>query len=269
MFQAADAVPIGVVILLLTVLLLGAVELGYRVGRYRRRMPDREAESPSGAMVGATLGLLAFMLAFTFGMAATRFDARKRLVLDEANAIGTAYLRAQLIPEPHAAEARGLLRAYVDARLVHARTPDDVAEARTEERVLAAVAESERIHGRLWTGVATMGEADPRSTVLALYAGAINEVIDLHSERIAMGIRNRIPPVIWIALGIFSVLSMVGLGAHAGLASPRRSVGSLLVTLAFVAVLSLIVDLDRGQEGFLRVGQDALFDVRASMDAAD
>src|SRR6478736_1341916 len=111
-----DQLPLWGLFLTIVVLVLAAIEGGYRLGSYRHRQEGREKEAPVGAMVGATLGLLAFMLAFTFGMAASRFDTRKQLVLDEANAIGTTYLRAAMLPEKRD-EVRDLLRSYVDARL--------------------------------------------------------------------------------------------------------------------------------------------------------
>src|SRR4051794_38485293 len=83
-----------------------AVEAGFRLGRWRQGRSEHEREAPVGAIVGASLALLGFLLAFTFGMAASRFDTRRELVLDEANAIGTTYLRATLLSEPHATEVR-------------------------------------------------------------------------------------------------------------------------------------------------------------------
>ena len=94
-----DVLPLWGLFLTIVLLVLAAIEAGYRLGSYRHRYAGREKEAPVGAMVGATLGLLAFMLAFTFGMAASRFDTRKQLVLDEANAIGTTYLRTAMLPE--------------------------------------------------------------------------------------------------------------------------------------------------------------------------
>jgi hypothetical protein len=112
-----DALPLWGLFLVIVVLVLFSIEGGHRLGRYRRTRSEQEKDAPVGAMVGSTLGLLAFMLAFTFGMAASRFDTRKSLVLDEANAIGTTYLRAAMLPDRRG-EVRGLLRDYVDARLI-------------------------------------------------------------------------------------------------------------------------------------------------------
>ena len=88
----------GLFIAILLVVLL-SVECGYRLGKFRRSRTELEKDAPVGTIVGATLGLLAFILAFTFGLAAARFDTRRQVLLDEANAIGTTYLRAGMLPE--------------------------------------------------------------------------------------------------------------------------------------------------------------------------
>src|SRR5499427_2024896 len=111
-----DSLPLwGLFVVILLVVLL-SVEFGYRLGKYRRSRSEQEKEAPVGTMVGATLGLLAFILAFTFGLAAARFDTRRQVLLEEANAIGTTYLRAGILPE-RGQEIRTLLRDYVAARL--------------------------------------------------------------------------------------------------------------------------------------------------------
>src|SRR3954463_12190007 len=110
-----DFIPVWVLFLATLVLVLVSVEIGHRLGSYRRVKPDHEHEGPVGAMVGAMLGLLAFLLAFTFSLAASRFDTRKDLVLEEAKAIGPPSPRAAMLPERRA-EIRTLLREYVEIR---------------------------------------------------------------------------------------------------------------------------------------------------------
>jgi hypothetical protein len=99
-----------------------AIEAGHRLGHAARRQSEDEKESPVSAMAGAVLGLAAFMLAFAFGIVSDRYDARKGLVRDEANAVRTAYLRSDFLPEPGRAEAKDLLRRYLDVRLALARS---------------------------------------------------------------------------------------------------------------------------------------------------
>jgi hypothetical protein len=253
-----DGLPLWGLFLTIVVLVLAAIEGGYRLGSYRHRQSGREKEAPVGAMVGATLGLLAFMLAFTFGMAASRFDTRKQLVLDEANAIGTTYLRTAMLPERRD-EIRTLLRSYVDARL----------EAVRSGRVTEQIFQSEHIQGQLWSAATAIGLQHPDSIVVGLFVESLNEVIDLHAKRVTAGLRNRIPGAIWVALLTIATLSLAAMGYHAGLVGTVRSLAILVVAVSFSAVIALIADLDRPQEGTLTVSQQALVDVRQSMNPPD
>jgi hypothetical protein len=119
--SSLDALPLWGLLMAILLLVLLSIEGGYRLGQYRRRRSEEEKEAPVGAMVGATLGLLAFILAFTFGLAAARFDTRRQVLLDEANAIGTTYLRAGMFPDRRDA-IRALRRDYVDTRLEAVRS---------------------------------------------------------------------------------------------------------------------------------------------------
>src|SRR5215203_1342243 len=123
-----DSVPIPVLFPLTIVLALLAIEAGRWLGQ-RRRESGSEPESSIGASVGATLGLLAFVLAFTFGMAADRASTRRELVVEDANAIGTTYLRTFLLPDPPASEIREQLREYVTSRLEPAANPASLPRA--------------------------------------------------------------------------------------------------------------------------------------------
>jgi hypothetical protein len=116
-----EKVPLWGVFGLTVVVVLLSIWTGAFLGNRRRRQPDHEDESSFSTIIGATLGLLAFMLAFTFGIAAERYQTRKQLLLNEVNAIGTTYLRAELLREPHRNEVQKLLREYVDIRANLAR----------------------------------------------------------------------------------------------------------------------------------------------------
>ncbi len=250
-----DFLPLWGIFVATLVLVLLAVEGGYRLGRYRRQCSEQEKEAPVGAMVGATLGLLAFLLAFTFGLAAARFDARRQVLLDEVNAIGTAYLRAELLPEPHREEVRKLLREYVDVRL----------EAVRSGKVEQAVHRSEDLHGLLWAQAVAIGAKNPGSIVGGLFIQSLNDVIDLHSKRVLVGVQSRIPGTIWAALYAVALLALATMGYHGGLARTSRSLAILPVVVTFSAVMWLIADLDRPQEGSLQVSQKAMTDLRKSM----
>jgi hypothetical protein len=251
-----DPFPLWVLFPVTVAVTLISVELGYRVARYRRQRTQEEKEAPIGSMVGATLGLLAFMLAFTFGMAANRFEDRRQVLLSEANAIGTTYLRAAMLPEPMRTEIRNLLREYVDVRL----------EGTQPGKVDQAISKSEGLHDRLWSQAVVAAEKD-RSPITGLFIQSLNELIDLHAKRVMAGLRSRVPGPIWIGLYVLAILSMAAMGYHEGLTSSKRSVAVVAVVLAFSAVLILIADLDRPGQGWLRVSQQSMIDLRNSMSA--
>ncbi len=229
-------------------------EIGYRSARYRHLHPGEEHGAPVGAMVGATLGLLAFMLAFTFGLAGTRFQDRRQVLLSEANAIGTTYLRAAMLPEPMRTETRNLLREYVDVRL----------EAVQPGKLEQSLSRSEELHERLWSQAVAATEKD-RSPITGLFIQSLNEVIDLHAKRVMAGLGSRIPAAIWIVLYFLAILSMGAMGYHEGLTSKRCSVAVVSMVLAFSAVLFLIADLDRPGQGWFQVDQQSMIDLRKSM----
>ncbi|HXQ72017.1 MAG TPA: hypothetical protein VN844_16095 [Pyrinomonadaceae bacterium] len=249
-----DPFPLWTIMPLTVTLALLAVEAGYRFARYRQKRSLEEKESPVGAMVGATLGLLAFMLAFTFGLAGSRFEDRRQVLLSESNAIGTTYLRAAMLPEPARTEARNLLREYTDVRL----------EGVQPGKFAQAVAKSEELHGRLWSVAVAATEKD-RSDITGLFVQSLNEVIDLHATRLMAAVRSRVPAIIWIVLYLLAFIAMLMMGYHTRLTGSRRSLAVVALVLGFSLVLYLIADLDRPGQGMLRVSQQSMIDLRRSM----
>jgi hypothetical protein len=138
-----DVIPVWLFFVATLVIVTLAVEAGYRSGTLALRRAEGEKEAPVSAIAGAILALLAFVLAFTFSIVSGRYDARKALVREEANAIGTAYLRADFLPEPDRSTAQALFRDYVDLRV-------NAAHAATLDQVRTYIAESDRIQERLW-----------------------------------------------------------------------------------------------------------------------
>lgn len=255
--ELLDQIPLWLILPLGVGLGLLVVEMGFRYGTRRHRLAIEEKEAPVAAMVAAILGLLAFMLAFTFSMAASRFESRRVAVLDEANAIGTTYLRTQLLPEPQRSDTARLLRQYTDVRanLVHARQLKEL------------LGQSERLQAQLWEQAVAASARHPDSISIGLFIQSLNETIDLHSKRIFVGLRSRIPFTIWIALFSLTTLGLAAVGYQAGLAGTRRSPGMPILTLAFAGVLFLTIDLDRGHEGLLQVNQQAITDLQQMMHA--
>lgn len=249
-----DRIPLWIVFIGTISVVYAAIECGYHVGRYRRKhSPEREA--PVGAMVGAMLGLLAFVLAFSFGLAASRFDERRRTVVEEANAIGTTYLRASLLPPPQRPPIEEALREYVSVRL----------RATEIGGLEPAIARSIELHNELWNQASAAASDDTHSIMTGLFIQSLNELIDIHSTRMLIGVRSRIPPTIWIVLYFVSAITMATMGYSAGLAGSNRSVASIALVIVFSSILLLIVDLDRPLEGLLRVSQQAMLDLQQGM----
>lgn len=241
--------------------ILAGIEGGYRLGRAASARSEAEKESPVSAIAGTILAMLAFIMAFTFGIVSDRYDTRKALVQEEANAIRTAWLRSAFLPEPDRGEAVALLRQYVDDRLSSVRSGNFTAVER-------AVAEAEGIQRRLWDMAVVNARKDMNSDVAALYVDALNGLTNVHASRVSVGIHGRMPAGIWMALYALVMLSMVAVGYHTAIAVSRRSWMMLILALSFSLVITLIAALDRPQGGYVPVSQQPLEDVRTAIDEA-
>jgi hypothetical protein len=212
-----------------------------------------------GEMVGASLGLLALLLAFTFGWrrAASRTGGRYSWMRSTQS--GRPYLRAALLPETDRTETRELLREYVDVRLESIRSG----------KIKEAIRRSEGLQAALWGKAVSLGQKSPASIVVGLFIQSSNELIDLQTKRVAAGLHSRIPNVIWLVLYTIMILAMAEMGYHSGLAGKRRPLAIPAVALAFAAVMLLIADLDRPGEGLIRINQEAMSDLRKMMDVSN
>ena len=249
-----DAFPIWTIFPITIVVGLISVEIGRRVAHLWRQRAKDKAEAPAAPIVAATLGLLAFLLAFTFGMAASRFEERKQAVVSESSAIQTSYLRAAMLPEPMSTDARNLLRQYVEVRIAGMRP----------EQFQQAVTKSEELHKQLWATTLAAAQKE-RSPMLSLFMQSLNDVISLHEKRLIAGVHNRVPAAIWIGLYLLLVIAMAVMGYYEGMSGTMRSLAVLGLVIAFSAVLGLIADLDRPGQGLLQVNQQSMLDVQRSM----
>lgn len=252
-----DSIPLWLLLALMVMFLGLAVDGGYRLGMWRRQHLADEKEQPVGAIVASILGLVALVLGFTFSLAASRFDARRMAVLDEANAIGTTYLRTNFLPEPERGEVQQLLREYVGARLKGVKG----------NNAPEAIAESEALQSQIWKRATKVSVEQPEAISIGLFIQSLNDMIDMHAKRVLVGIRSRIPLVIWLGVYGLAAMGMLSVGYQSGLSGTRRSPTMAILIASFSLVLLLIADLDRGQEGLLRVGQQAMVDLQRSMDS--
>lgn len=200
---------------------------------------------------------MALILAFGLTMAVGRYDARRAAVVDEANAIGTTYLRAQTLREPVRSRSLRALRRYTDAVIGYSETVPD------SDRQRAAIAEAERLQRSLWRDAGEALAAAPRDTAPRLYLETLNEMIDMETARVS-ALDNRVPSAV-LAIEIIGASVALGLLALY-LAILSRGVVSVILAAAFVSVLLLITfDLDRPVRGLVRVPDRPLVELRASM----
>ncbi|MEJ2378093.1 MAG: hypothetical protein P8Y71_22830 [Pseudolabrys sp.] len=234
--------------------IIGASELGRWFGTsVSHRGGDNVAPLES-----AVLTLLALMIGFTFAMALSRFEARREGLLREANAISTTALRARLLPETERAATLKLLREYVQLRLdISNRVLSD-----TEMR--ATIQRSNTLQEALWRQAKTIASKNHAMVPTGLFVQSVNNMIDLQSERLDAYF-NRLPLV--IVIGLFAIAGVAGgfSGYSGGVGGQRSRPPLYVVALLVAAVIVLILDLDRPQEGFIRVNQQPMRDVSVGL----
>jgi hypothetical protein len=239
-------------VFLATCFLLGlASEVGFRLAR-----DGNEArKSQVGALLASMLGLLALLLAFTLTIVEDRFVDRSSLVVEEANSIDQAHLRAQLLPQPRADKVQELLREYVDVRL-SVKKPADFAPA---------LRKSDEIQHALWAEAAASAAEYPQSLPVSLFVSSINHLIDIGQQRVAETAYRRLPPKLLGTLFIVALLAFFVQGHNGGLSSVRVPIAALVVGVSVAVVLTMIVDIDRPWQGGVRVNQQPLQNVRQTL----
>jgi hypothetical protein len=239
-------------------LFAGAAALGFWLGRRFGACLDDKSASQFSTVQGAILGLLGLLLAFTFAMAASRYDARKQLVIDESNAIGTAYLRAQVLPEPHRAAVGALLREYTAVRLLFFEAGVDPVKLRS------AIEHTQQLQDRLWEQAVAISRQDVRAVTSGLFLESLNEVFDLHARRLA-ALENRVPEVILLLLYVVAVVTIAMLGYGAGLGERRSLVPAFIALFLVATILLTIIDLDRPRRGLIQVSQRSMLSLQESL----
>ncbi|HEV7473629.1 MAG TPA: hypothetical protein VGN90_06260 [Pyrinomonadaceae bacterium] len=248
----------SVIAVVVIVLLLLTIEVGYRVGDKVPPGLTDSAKSPVLAISGAIFGLLALLVGFTFSMSLSRFEQRRQLVLEEANAIGTTYLRARLLPEPEATAVAGLLRSYVDDRLNFYNLRNDPAQFKS------VIDRTEKLQSELWSHAANVVSKSERPVTTGLFIESLNDVIDLHSKRLAAK-ENHVPESVLLLLLLVAVTVALLVGYACGLMKRRHSFSTTTMALLIVLVIVAVIDLDRPSRGLIRVSQDSMIRLRDNM----
>ena len=227
-----------------------AFEAGLRLGRWRSRQPNPEALLPVRMLVTSTLGMLSFILGFTFGLASSHFDNRSQSIFDEATAIGAAYHRADLLPEPERTNERRLIRNYIDVRLepLDGKKSDIVARLRN-------------LYEQMWHEAVGASRKDGAQSSVMPFTQSLIEV-NAQGERVLSEIRSRIPVAVWAILNAIMAISVAAAGYHAGLAGTHRSIAAVAYALVFAAVIVLISGADIPGTSQMRNSHQALVDLQ-------
>ncbi len=249
----------GWIAAVLLVTMLVAIEVGYRIGaRHKDRGNDDLKEHVNG-LQSAVLGILALLLGFTFSLALQRFDERSQAVVGEANAIGTAVLRVQLLPAPLHADTQAQLRDYVDLRVRASAIPLDDHAAVAQMR-----AQAEQAQARLWSRAREAAELDTAAYTPILFIESVNALIDAFASREAALDRHVPELVLWLMHVTFLMAAGI-VGYAAGFAGHRPSLVSTIMVGLIVVLVFIILDLDRPRRGLIQVDHAPLVDLQASL----
>lgn len=245
------------VLVIVGVLLLGLAELGYRLGVVTHRRDSDAAKGHGGSIQGAVLGLLGLLLGFTFAMSVDRFDTRRQIIVDEANAIGTTWLRAEFLAEHERDAIRELLVEYTKLHLEQFRH-----DTATEDfkRVRVRIGE---LLNEIWQ-IGSMGARQNNTPLTSSFIVALNETIDLDASRVAAR-ENHVPGAVWLLLLIVASCGAWSSGFVSGANGARSFFNQQVFPLLITVVIMMISDIDRPRRGIINVSQQPLMDLLETM----
>jgi len=240
--------------------ILACLELGYRAGRRAAEKHPEWAHEGIAVIEAAVFGLLGLLLGFSFSGATSRLDVRRQLIVQEANVIGTAYLRLDELPAAQQPEMRRLFRDYLDTRLrVYQALPD----LRAAEQQLARASQLQQ---EIWSKAVTGSREDSSQNAARLLLPALNDMMDVTTAR-TIALHTRLPALIFAVLVLVALLSGL-LAGYAMAKRPRRSSLHMLIYAGVIALtVYLVLDLDNPRAGFIRLdtAENALVQLRDSI----
>lgn len=239
------------------VLMVAATEMGYRLGRKVEARVPENTKSQISTVEAAVLGVLALLLGFTMSMAVSRFDGRRQLTLEEADALGTACLRVQLVPAPAGPEIASLLRQYINIRVQYGTVGNDPA------RLNSLHTQTEQSQTELWTRIVPYAQQDANPVRSGLLLQSLNEAFDLETARWT-AFQNHVPESVIYINAVLGLLSAMLVGYTFGVNGRRNVFSMCLLALSITLVLAVIIDLDRPRSGFIRGSQQPMIDLQHS-----
>jgi uncharacterized membrane protein (Fun14 family) len=259
MTESLYAVPSAVIALALLCLMAACLEIGHRLGRARANTSTEASREHINGIQSAFLGLLALLLAFTFSLALQRFDSRSEAVVDEANAIGTAFLRADLLPLPLRNEARVAISGYLDVRVQEATLPLPDRESRNKVNEVAAKAQT-----NIWHIAVRASQLEASSRAPLLFVEAVNQLIDSYGKRSA-ALNRHVPELVLSLLFVTFLLVGATVGFAAGVGNHRPSIVTYMLIGLMVVLVFIVLDLDRPRRGVIQVNHASLVELQSSL----
>lgn len=236
-----------------------AIEVGYRLAVATRSHVSEASKSHINGIQASLLGVLALLLGFTFSLSMQRFDSRSDAVVDEANAIGTTYLRARLLPESVRSNVEGRLRHYMDLRI----EAGVVALIEHDQREALLAAASREID-EIWSLAIQAGREDPNPVTSGLFIQALNEMIDSYGRRDAV-LNRHVPEAVLLLLYFTFLMTGTLVGYASGVSGHRTSFATYILVALIVLLVFIIVDLDRPRRGLIEVDQKSMTDLHRTM----
>lgn len=266
-FHLPDIFSLGQLFLITLATMLLVIETGFRIGKRSQGNSVKAQTSQVRAIMGAVLGLLAFILAFSFATGQSHYETRIQHMVEEAQLARKAYFQAEFLPAPYASQAQQILHDYIGDRILAGQMAkeDNIAE------VLELDEESEQAHRELWR-IATAAEALRLASTgstpgNAPFTELVSGLTDTHAQRVQAALMNRIPNVLWVSLYLLAVLAMLVTGYQAGLVGRRSPVATVSLALAFSGIMMLITDLDRPLMSLFHMDNHIMIEVLQEMDA--
>ncbi len=236
------------------------LEFGRKIGVRRRAADPEGASAGIGAVEGAVFGLTGLLIAFTFSGAAERFEARRHLIVEEANAIGTAYLRLDMLPNETQPALRDKFRQYVDSRLAVYRKLPDIEAAKAE------LVRSTGLQGEIWTLAVKACRQAGSPAVTTLVLSSLNDMIDITTTR-TTALRTHPPVIIFVMLAFLVLIGSMLVGYGMSAAKTKNWISILTYAIVTTTAIYIIVDFEFPRAGLIGITSvdQVLMDVRASI----
>lgn len=254
--------PIWLFAFILVICFLAALESGFWMGLRKFHVEANSEKAVRGDVtLGSMLALLGLILAFTYAFSLSRADHRKEAIVHEANAIGTAFLKADLAAEPGRSELRSRLLEYARTRLV---TAEMVA---TPEALQATLARSLVAQSHLWPATKQVLQGDVPGPIKSSIIQAVTGVLAAHNKRLA-AVHDRLPDAILVLLTFVAMVSVAVAGYQAGLTGSMNHWRRGAFVLILAALILIIIDFDRSYEGAIQINQETITSLISNLERA-